>query len=391
MIKIGFYGNLPAASVLPEECIRPSHRKGSHPAPWIAALLPQLAKMGGYQLRMFLVQKAVLKHTVYERDGIEFEAIPYPGPERWNARSLHLFKSLLVNKAVKEFDPDFIHAFGMETGAASVALRTGYPVSCFLQGISEKLFPYYKQRPYVDRLVSRWNEGWAVKRVPWMVAETEFAKDWALLKNPDAHVDIIPHPLREVFFDLAAPRFERKIVSIGGLDDRKGMDTVIKAFALLKDSKAHLSIVGGGPLRSDLEELACNLGVTDQVTFTGNLETEDVINELNSASALVIASRMDTSPNVVSEAHAVGIPVIGTRAGGIPEMINEGKDGYHVDIDDAEAMSKYMGILLSDTNVAAQLGLAGQTKVRSLNDAQAVGIAHHEYFQRIYRELTAVS
>jgi len=62
-MKIAFLGNLPAASVLPEEVIRPSHRGGSHPAPWIAALLPELAKLTDYKLRVFLPQRAVLKRV----------------------------------------------------------------------------------------------------------------------------------------------------------------------------------------------------------------------------------------------------------------------------------------------------------------------------------------
>lgn len=68
---------------------------------------------------------------------------------------------------------------------------------------------------------------------------------------------------------------------------------------------------------------------------------------LNRAGAFVIASRMNTSPNALTEAHAIGLPVIGTRAGGIPEMIEEGKDGMLEPVDDADAMADRMQRLLA--------------------------------------------
>ena len=139
-MKIAFLGNLPAVSVLPEEVIRPSHRGVSHPAPWTAALLPELARLTDYKLRVFLPQRAVLKRTVVERNGVEYEGIPMRYTERWNPQTFYTVRSLTVHRALKDYNPDLIHAYGMETGNATVALRTGIPVSCFIQGIIQRYF-----------------------------------------------------------------------------------------------------------------------------------------------------------------------------------------------------------------------------------------------------------
>ena len=386
-MKIGFIGNLPAASALPEEYIRHRNRTGNHPAPWMVALLPELAKITGHQLRVFLPQRAVLKPVVVERDGVEYEGIPCRIPERLGRKALYYQKSMALSGAVRRFSPDLLHAFGFETGSALIAVRMGRPVSCFIQGIAEYLEPFYGQRSLVDRKVGVWGERKAVPHVRWMVAENEFAKKWALSRNPEAEVDIIPHPTREVFFSAAAPVYGESIVSVGGLDDRKGMDTVIRAFARVTTPGARLVMVGGGALRAALEQLARELGVAERVEFTGSLETADVIARMNAARAFVIGSRMDTSPNVVSEAHAIGLPVIGTAVGGIPEMIDEGNDGFLVARDDVAAMAERMTRLMQDRDLAQALGEAGREKVRGMNSAVEVAEAHARFFSRIGRQL----
>jgi glycosyltransferase involved in cell wall biosynthesis len=119
------------------------------------------------------------------------------------------------------------------------------------------------------------------------------------------------------------------------------------------------------------------------VEFTGALERDQVIARMNQSSVFVIGARMDTSPNVVTEAHAIGLPVVGTRTGGIPEMIDEGRDGFLVDVDDVAVMAERMERLLSRPDEARALGAAGRAKVRRLNDPDAVAAAHAEYFRRM--------
>lgn len=386
-MKIGFIGAIPPTAVLPEEYILPRYRKSSHPAPWIGGLLPNLAKLSDFQLRIFVPHRAVAKSCVIERDGVEYEGVPSPMLERFAPHTLYYSKSLAVSGAVKRYGPDLIHAFGMENGSATIALRQKVPVSCFIQGIAERLFPYYGHRGFLQPRVAVRCERSAVKRLRWMVAETGFARDWALGHQPDAHVALIPHPLRQEFLGVQSVRGGKRIVSVGGLDARKGMDTVIRAFARIEDQEATLSIVGSGPSLEELKELASTLGVADRVEFPGFFDQAGVMDELSKSSVYVIGSRMDTSPNVLTEAHAAGLPVVGTRAGGIPEMIEDGGDGYHVDVEDDVEMAKKLGLLISDPVLAERFGEAGREKVREENAPRAVAEAHVKFFHRIKSEL----
>ena len=386
-MNIAFIGALQPASVLPEECIAPRYRKHAHPAPWISGLLPELAKLTDFRLRVFLPHRSVVRPCVVERDGVEYEGVPCRMLERFAPHTLFYSKSLAVAGAIRRFQPDLIHAFGLENGSATIALRQRRPVSSFIQGIAERLSPFYGNHGALHKRLAVACERRAVRRARWMVAETRFAKDWALGHNPDAHLALIPHPLRPAFLEVRSSPQPGRIIALGSLDHFKGMDTVLRAFAGVRNPQARLCIVGGGPCAAQLSQLAATLGVAGRIEFCGTADTPRVIGELARSTVFAIGSRMDTSPNVVTEAHAVGLPVIGTRAGGIPEMIEDGGDGFHVDVDDHLAMAEKLDLLLGDPDLARRMGAAGREKVRVLNDPVRIAQAHVEFFTRIGGDL----
>ena len=386
-MKIAFLGNLPAATVLPEGAIRPSHRGVNHPAPWVAALLPALAKLTDYKLRVILPQRAVLKRTVVEHNGVEYEGLPMQFTERWNPQTFYAVRSIAAHRALKQYKPDLIHAYGMETGNATVALRTGLPVSCFIQGIIQRYFPYIEFTGKYRRRFQRRIEHSAVKKLRWLVAETEFAKEWVRENNPDAHVQIIPHPTRRDFFDKGVANGSKHVVSIGGIDNRKAMDIAVRAFKHIRDQDARLTIVGGGGGLQELRNLVEREGLSSRIELTGALPTEKVIEKLKSASIFTITSRMDTSPNVLSEAHALGLPVIGTRSGGIPEMIDDGVDGYLIDVDDVQALANRIDSLCVNPELGRKMGQVGREKVKILNDPDVIAKSHVDFFEHIRRDL----
>ncbi len=388
-MRIAFLGSVPAATVFPDSSLRQSGRGGHHPAPWIAALLPDLARLADFQFRVFMPQRAVRARMLIEKDGVEYEGLPVHMTERWNPQTNYWVRSIAVHRALKEYRPDVIHAFGFETGNVTVALRTGLPVSAFIQGIVEELYPWIgylgEQRRRCDLRIERA----AVRKVRWFVAETRFAERWALSHRPDAHVARIPHPLRRGFLEAGSSQGGKRIISVGGLDPRKGMDTLIRALARMGDREATLRLIGDGSDRAALQALAGELGVAGRVELPGSMPSERVVDELRDAAVFVIASRMDTSPNVISEAHAMGLPVVGTNVGGIPEMIEEGVDGHVVDRDDAGAFAARLDALLANPAAIRRMGEAGRRKVAVENDPDRVARAHVEFFRKIREDLRA--
>jgi glycosyltransferase involved in cell wall biosynthesis len=126
--------------------------------------------------------------------------------------------------------------------------------------------------------------------------------------------------VRPRVFDRTAPL---RIVTIGSLAQRyKGVDVLIKAVSALTrlGHRCELTVVGDGRYRGELEALATSLDLP--VRFTSHLKRPQVMSELDRADLFVLASRTEGLPRVVIEAMARGLPCIGTRVGGIPELLD---------------------------------------------------------------------
>jgi teichuronic acid biosynthesis glycosyltransferase TuaC len=111
------------------------------------------------------------------------------------------------------------------------------------------------------------------------------------------------------------------LLSVGNLIKLKGHELIIKALPAL--ANYDLLVCGDGPMRTELEALARELGVGDRVRFLGRLRHEELPLIYSAADALVLASSREGWPNVLLEAMACGTPALGTRVGGIPEVIAE--------------------------------------------------------------------
>jgi GalNAc-alpha-(1->4)-GalNAc-alpha-(1->3)-diNAcBac-PP-undecaprenol alpha-1,4-N-acetyl-D-galactosaminyltransferase len=147
--------------------------------------------------------------------------------------------------------------------------------------------------------------------------------------------------------EMASNRFW--ISSMGRLTAQKGFDLLLKAFAQLatKHPEWNLRIIGDGPLREELKELANTLGVSARVTFTGLVPDPTPL--LKSSQLFVMASRYEGFPYVALEALASGLPVIYTDCQSGPrEIIRDGVDGRLVPNGDVNALAAMMERLMTN-------------------------------------------
>jgi glycogen(starch) synthase len=163
-------------------------------------------------------------------------------------------------------------------------------------------------------------------------------------------------PFDDPFPDLPRPR----VLFVGRLHKAKGVDTALAAFGRLRAARAHLVLVGDGPERPTLEAQAARLGLTDRVRFAGFLPHQRVPAALSHADVLVVPSVYEELGRVVLEAMQVGLPVVATATGGIPEVIHDGLNGLLVPIGDPDPMGRAIDSVLLRPGLAARLGAAGR-------------------------------
>jgi glycosyltransferase involved in cell wall biosynthesis len=158
------------------------------------------------------------------------------------------------------------------------------------------------------------------------------------------------------------PAAGRPVVGlVGRLVPEKGVDVFLRAAALVSGvvPQAAFLVVGDGPLRPDLEHRAAMLGLAGTVTFTGY--RSDATRLLAGLDVLVVPSRSDGSPLVVCEAMAAGVPVVASRVGGLPDLVEDGGSGLLVRPGEAEDLARALVSLLLDPEAARRLGARGRT------------------------------
>ena len=164
----------------------------------------------------------------------------------------------------------------------------------------------------------------------------------------------------------------RWLLTVARLEVHKGIDTGLRVVAALGETYPDLgyAIVGSGSRRQQLEALARDLGVTHRVRFLTGVPDADLPALYNCAEIYLGLSRpeelqVEGFGISLTEASACGIPVVGGRAGGIPDAVREGETGLLVDSTDVHAVVDLVRALLADGELRRRLGKGGRRAVES--------------------------
>ena len=211
---------------------------------------------------------------------------------------------------------------------------------------------------------------WRARRLSPRASEA----DKVVVCIPRAGLDRLP-----ALKPLHASRVPLNILSLSRLVEKKGLDRQLRIYAALKASGVEFTarIVGDGPLRSKLEKMAGHLGVSDLVTFTGQVPSHEVWEHLSWADALlhtgVVAPSGDRDglPNVIAEAMAAGVPVLTSPTAGTTEAIRDGETGIVLPVDRPEAWVAALRRLSSDDAQCESLRRAARAWVEANFDVRA--------------------
>jgi phosphatidyl-myo-inositol dimannoside synthase len=288
----------------------------------------------------------------------------------------------------REIDPEFVWCGNFKPAgypAHWVRRRRGTPYGIFLYGTDLLLLQHRLRHSGLKRGTARAILGSAAV----LVAISRWTRDLARivvtelgLAEDEMDIRILPLGTDPDHFrpgiDPSSVRSRygledgRWLLTVARLVAHKGIDTVIKVVAVLRDEYPTLryAVVGSGPMRGQLETLAQELGVADRVRFLTNVPDADLPGLYNSAEVYLGVSRaaglmMEGFGISLSEASASGIPAIGGRNGGIPDAVREGETGLLVDPGSPEPVTAAVRQLLENRELARRLGSGGRRAVES--------------------------
>jgi glycosyltransferase involved in cell wall biosynthesis len=175
--------------------------------------------------------------------------------------------------------------------------------------------------------------------------------------------------------------------TVAVLRSEKRLDLVLRAIAALAEELPRISLVvaGEGPERPALEALARELGVAERVHLLGH--RSDIPDVLAAFDVAVSASEREGSPLAVMEYMEAGVPVVATRVGGLPDLIDDGVHGLLVPAGDADALAAALGELLRDPERRAAMGERARERRRAEFDLDVVV----RRLERIYEQLSGRS
>lgn len=184
------------------------------------------------------------------------------------------------------------------------------------------------------------------------------------------------------------------LISVARHVPMKGLDLALRAFARLRQAYPHCryELVGDGPESNNLRSLAARLGLDDAVKFHGRLDNAAAQQMLATADIAVLPCRRDARgaadglPVFLMEAGALGIPVVTTAVGGIPELVVDGEGGFLVPVDDVDALTAALARLASDAPLRHRLGDGLRVQVRDEFTAERQIRRLHEQWERVLHD-----
>lgn len=215
---------------------------------------------------------------------------------------------------------------------------------------------------------------WNTKR--YIVVSETVKKSLSHSRYAEENIDLIQNAIEiKDTFTLDAKAFRESFglphdavlcVAVGRLVWAKGYEDFISAFSAI--AKMHKSvfamIIGDGTLREALENRISQLGLDGRVFLLGFQEREDVLNILHCSDIFVMSSRSEGLPFALLEAAALGLPIVSTKCGGIPEIVTDKEEALLVPIGDISALSSALTSLLSDTAMATRIGKNAMDRIR---------------------------
>lgn len=293
----------------------------------------------------------------------------------YGMRAGRLARTLAIDGAI-----DVIHGFGASVLGATFGLRAA-PLVMNPQGLEEfgataASQPAFKRIGYAPLR-------WAVRRVA-NHADCVIATDVALEATVERHLHPAPGRMRTIpngidLVDVGGtagpaegailrqrhgiPPGELLLLSVGRLEFNKGFDVLAGALARAKQSSQSLGlsswrwvIVGAGPYRAEIEGAIARHGIESRVLFAGRADESTLHAWYEAASIFVHPTRYEGSSLVTLEAMAHRKPVIATRAGGLPDKVRPGVNGWLVEPNDEQALAAAINEASTDPNRLAEMG-----------------------------------
>lgn len=277
-----------------------------------------------------------------------------------------------LRAGVRSVDPDLVHVHGGRAAVLHALARTSYPTVYTVHGCH---FAYQRAASRRARIVV---ERLAMSRADAVIFVCEH-DEWLARScralPPATTSYVIPNGVH------LAPRhpatIERHVAWVGRLEYPKDPELFVETMACLPGHTA--TVVGDGTLRKRVELARNRLGLSGRVHLLGEQSREAALKVLDTADVLLLTSRWEGLPYVALEAAALGVPVVATRVGGVPEVIAHGETGLVVRARTPDALAAAVCRVTDNRSVRTTMAVAAQQRATHFTAERMLSRTRHVY------------
>lgn len=222
-----------------------------------------------------------------------------------------------------------------------------------------------------------WNRAQAV------IAVTTSLKRTALLTCPHQAIDVIPNGLdTNVFVPMPdAKRNDNKfrLITVSRLIERKGIQHILNALSEINDESIRLMIIGEGNFEDELRNICDKHGLNNVVTFMGFRRRNTIPAYFAQSDVFILPSLAEAFGNVIAEAMACGLPIIGANEGGIPDLVGE-ENGILVEPGNVEQIKSAIIAMKINEEMRIRMGKANTVKIEQKYKWEKVALAYKDIY-----------
>ncbi|MGA1864194.1 MAG: glycosyltransferase [bacterium] len=332
----------------------------------------------GMRQRGFKIEICSIKRPGYMardmmRQGFKVASLDLPSGITWNYPFLFLTGIMRLKKLLKEVNPDIIHSFLFQSNLMTAMSRS------FIDGEKASI-RYISSVRCTEANKSQWRiilDRWALGRSDLVLTVSEAVRNKYLKREKiqQNRIRVLYHGVEQRFmeeqkkisefrFKLGIGEKDEMIGTVARLHKDKDIKILIRAFALALKSRPEirLLIIGDGPEKNKLKEIALTLGIMDRIIFTGF--RPDVLPLIGLLDIFCLTSKEEGFPQSLIEAMALEKPVVVSRVGGVMELIEDGISGILIPPGNPETIGDSILYLLQNPQKARKMGKAAKERVK---------------------------
>lgn len=272
---------------------------------------------------------------------------------------------LKIIVSIKRFNSDVILVQDLGIGIPAIAIKLLYKKPYVIWGRGNDVYiPNYFIRLSRKILLDRADAILALTSDMQKKLEKITSRNVLVVPNGIELTDLNAHTL-----GVKNEVDEKQIIFVGSLYLVKGVQYLIRAMEIILNQipNAQLILVGDGYDRINLEKLTTELQLERCVKFIGRVDHQQVSYHLSLADVFVLPSLSEGFPNVLLEAMAFGLPIVASRIGGIPDIIEDGIHGYLVEPKDVLGIAEKVLKILADESLSRKFSIKNRNEVERYN------------------------